>query len=59
MDTTNAKQEFLLTKKELARRLRVSGRKIELDELMPKIKWGRNVRYCWEDVLAYLREQNG
>jgi len=45
----------LLTKKELAKRLRVSPRKIELDESMPCIRWGRNVRYDWQDVVAYLK----
>ena len=45
----------LLTKKDLARRLKISTRKIELDTNLPKIVWGRNVRYDWREVLAYLR----
>ena len=48
----------LLTKKELAKRLRISSRKIELDSEMPCIRWGRNVRYDWQEVIAYLRGQS-
>ena len=49
----------LLTKKELAKRLRVSERKIELDTDLPCIRWGRTVRFDWQEVVAFLREQNG
>lgn len=49
----------LLTKKELAQRLRISPRKIELNSEMPCIRWGRNVRYDWQEVIGYLKGQNG
>jgi hypothetical protein len=45
----------LLTKKELALKLKISTRKIELDPKLPKIQWGRNVRYDWREVMAYLK----
>lgn len=45
----------LLTKKELAQKLKTSQRKIELDPNLPKIQWGRNVRYDWSEVMAYLK----
>ena len=45
----------LLTKKELARRLRVSERKIELDQTLPRIRWGRTVRFDWNEVLEFLK----
>lgn len=57
--TKQTQDEELLTGPELARRLKVSKRKIELDPNMPRIRWGSSVRYCWGDVLAYLRSQNG
>lgn len=44
----------LLTKKEIAQRLRVSPRKIELDKNWPCIRFGRTVRYSWPAVLRYL-----
>lgn len=47
--------EFLLTKKELAQRLRISERKIEMDDRIPAIRWGRSIRYDWAEVLEYLR----
>lgn len=47
--------EFLLTKKELAKRLRSSERKIEMDEAMPRIRWGRSVRYDWAEVVNHLK----
>ncbi len=47
--------EKLLTKRELAKRLRVSERKIELDSQIPKIQWGRSLRYDWQEVLVYLK----
>ena len=47
----------LLTKKELARGLKCSTRKIELDPNLPKITWGRSVRYDWREVLAYLKTE--
>ncbi len=47
----------LLTKKELAQRVKISQRKIELDKDLPKIKWGRTVRYDWAAVLNYLHTQ--
>ena len=53
-----ATPEFLLTKKELARRLRISERKIEMDDLMPAIRWGRSVRYDWAEVLEYLKSND-
>jgi hypothetical protein len=45
----------LLTKKELARRLKISQRKIEMDENFPAIRWGRSIRYDWQEVVAYLK----
>jgi len=45
----------LLTKKELARRLRVSERKIELDTDLPRIRWGRTVRFDWGEVVDFLK----
>lgn len=45
----------LLTGKELAKRLRCSLRKIELDPNLPRIRWGRQVRYDWREVLDYIR----
>jgi hypothetical protein len=47
----------LLTKKELAMRLRVSERKIELDLELPRIRWGRTVRFDWGEVVAFLKMQ--
>lgn len=47
----------LLTKKELAHRLRISTRKIELDPHWPSIKFGRTIRYDWGDVLEYLKKE--
>jgi hypothetical protein len=54
MTTYPKETEGLLTKIELAKRLRISPRKIELDPNLPRIKWGRTVRYDWGKVLAYL-----
>ncbi|MEJ6578270.1 MAG: hypothetical protein QNL68_00570 [Akkermansiaceae bacterium] len=45
----------LLTTKELAQKLKVSTRKIELDHKLPRILWGRNVRYDWAEVMEYLK----
>ena len=39
--TTGKIPTELLTKKELAQRVKISQRKIELDKDLPKIKWGR------------------
>lgn len=47
----------LLTKKELAKRLKVCQRTIEVlcnDSKIPRIVFGRNVRYKWRDVLSAL-----
>lgn len=46
----------LLTKKELAKILKVSTKKIESDKSIPTIRWGRNVRYSLPEVMNYLRE---
>ncbi|WP_200393118.1 hypothetical protein [Roseibacillus ishigakijimensis] len=54
-----AKATEILTKKELAQRLRVSERKIEMSKDIPSIRWGRSVRYDWNDVLAYLKQKGG
>lgn len=48
----------LITKKELAKRLRISTRKIELDPDWPSVRFGRTVRYDWGDVMAYLKGKN-
>ena len=45
----------LLTKKELAKGLKCSTRKIELDPALPCIRWGRSVRYDWQSVMRYLQ----
>lgn len=45
----------LLTKKELAKRLRVSEKKIELDKKLPRIRWGRSVRFDWNEILCFLK----
>jgi hypothetical protein len=50
--------EELLTKIELAKRLRCSTRRIELDSALPVIRWGRSVRYEWSEVLAYLKQED-
>ena len=55
--TTGKIPTELLTKKELAQRVKISQRKIELDKDLPKIKWGRTVRYDWAAVLNYLHTQ--
>ena len=47
----------LLTKKELAKRLKVCQRTIEVlcnDSKIPRIVFGRNVRFKWRDVLSAL-----
>lgn len=46
----------LITQKELARRLHISDRKIQGDKKLPRVQYGRNVRYSWPAVLAYLGE---
>jgi hypothetical protein len=49
----------LITKKEVARRLRVSERRIELDSSFPTIRWGRRtVRYDWSEIVEYLKTQD-
>jgi hypothetical protein len=57
-DIDPAETSELLTKKELARRLRVSERKIELDPDLPRIRWGRIVRFDWNAVLNFLQGGN-
>ena len=57
MSKSERETDELLTKLELAKRLRVSPRKIELDRNMPTIRWGRTVRYAWADVLAHLKSE--
>ena len=47
----------LLTKKELAQRMKVCERTIEVlcnDSKIPRIVFGRNVRFRWRDVLSAL-----
>lgn len=51
--------DHLLTKKELAKRLRISERKIEMDHKIPRIRWERTVRYDWSEVLEYLKDLEG
>ena len=51
----------LLTKGELADRLKVSTRTIDLwvkERLIPKIKINSSARFDWVDVVATLKEQN-
>lgn len=45
----------LLTIKELAQKLKISPRKIELDLELPRIRWGRTVRYDFREVMEYLK----
>jgi len=54
----STKTSELLTDKELAKRLRVSERKIELDTKLPLIRWGRTVRYDWNEVLRFLKTKS-
>ena len=47
----------LLTKKEMAKRLKVCERTIETmcnESTIPRIVFGRSVRFKWSDVLAAL-----
>ena len=47
----------LLTKKELSQRMKVCERTIEVlcnDSKIPVIRFGRLVRYKWQDVLSAL-----
>ncbi len=55
-NSDTAETSELLTKKELAHRLRVSDRKIEPDRDMPRIRWGRTIRFDWQEVLHSLRQ---
>lgn len=49
----------LFTKKEIARKLKISERTIETDPDFPSIRWGgRAVRYDWVDVLDYLKSKS-
>jgi len=57
-DHNTAVSDELLTKKELAKRLRVSERKIEMDTELPCIRWGRTVRFDWQEVVIFLKGQN-
>lgn len=50
----------LLTKGELAKRLKVSTRTVDLwvkDKLIPKIKVKSSARFDWIDVLTSLKNQ--
>lgn len=49
--------EELLTRQELARKLRVSHSKLRDDGDLPCVRYGRNIRYSWPEVVAYLRSQ--
>ena len=52
----------LITKTELAKRLKVSTRTIDLwvnENRIPKIKINSSARFDWDDVLDALKEQNG
>ena len=52
----------LITKTELAKRLKVSTRTIDLwvnENRIPKIKINSSARFDWNDVLDALKEQNG
>lgn len=53
--TAGTLPDELLTKKELAFKLKISQRKIEMDHKLPRIQWGRNVRYDWREVMEYLK----
>lgn len=58
-ESETEKEIEILTKKELARLLRVSTKKIEMDKDIPAIRWGRHVRYDLNEVLAYLKQKGG
>jgi len=52
----------LITKAELAKRLKVSTRTIDLwvnENLIPKIKINSSARFDWDNVLVALKNQNG
>ena len=57
MNYTEVLPKELLTKKEIARRLRISVRKIETTDF-PRYKFGRTVRYSWPEVLSYVKEES-
>jgi len=51
----------LITKAELAKRLKVSTRTIDLwvnENRIPKIKINSSARFDWDDVLEALKNQN-
>ena len=51
----------LITKTELAKRLKVSTRTIDLwvnENRIPKIKINSSARFDWDDVLDALKNQN-
>jgi hypothetical protein len=54
MTATGAIPSELLTKKEVAQRLRCSDKTIEKDEDFPTIRHGGMVRYSWPEVLSYF-----
>jgi excisionase family DNA binding protein len=52
----------LITKKEIAKRLKVCTRQVEVlanNGTIPVIRFGRLVRYKWQDVLSALENTEG
>jgi len=65
MSTTSINQtgraSELITKTELAKRLKVSTRTVDLwvnENRIPKIKINSSARFDWDDVLEALKNQN-
>jgi hypothetical protein len=54
MTATGGIPSELLTKSEVAKRLRISDRKIELDHHFPVIRYDGSVRYSWPEVFSYV-----
>ena len=60
-NSTSEDRQELLTKGELAKRLKVSTRTIDLWVLegrIPKIKISSSARFDWDDVIDQLKNQN-
>ncbi len=57
--TADSASGRLLDKGEVAARLRIGRRSVDnwMKRGLPYIKWGKTVRFHWEDVLAKLNER--
>ena len=61
IEKTNCPDDGYITKLEMAKRLRVSSRTIEVwmrEKKVPFEKIGRTVRFHWGDVRTYLSRRN-